>query len=196
MNEMLHFGYHLRSVRQQRKYSQRTLATAAGIAVSFLAKIEMGKASPTLMTLMKLAEALDLTVVELLSPATITDTPLLVIPQEQMHVVDDGDRHWQYLFPQHENIRAVMINEIYQPHTKKTEIEQHKHDVCGVVLEGTLIIEIPMSQPVYVNKGDSFYIKAGTPHRSLNQTDSPTHIISVELLDTTANDADADMANS
>jgi transcriptional regulator with XRE-family HTH domain len=46
MNEMLHFGYHLRSVRQQRKYSQRTLATAAGIAVSFLAKIEMGKASP------------------------------------------------------------------------------------------------------------------------------------------------------
>jgi len=186
MTDFAFFGSHLRALREQRKLSQRALALSAGIAVSFLSKVEAGKASPTLATLMKLAEALGMTVIELLSPPSPPPENLTVIPTEQMQVIDDGERRWQYLLPNHPRIRAVFTNEVYQPRTQHTELEHYPHDICGVVLEGLLTLEIPGHAPVAVQSGEAFYIKAGTPHVARNTTEAPVHLISIELLNTQA----------
>ncbi len=90
---------------------------SAGIAVSFLSKVEAGNASPTLATLMKLAGALGMTLIELLSPPSPPPDNLTIIPPEQMKVVDDGERCWQYLLPNHPRIRAIFTDEVYRPRT-------------------------------------------------------------------------------
>lgn len=55
----------MREWRAARGLSQRALATAAGIGYVLVAKLELGQTDPRLSTLRKLAEALKLTVGEL-----------------------------------------------------------------------------------------------------------------------------------
>lgn len=52
------FGVTIRFARERRSLSQEALAELAGLSRNFLGDIERGKASPTLETMWKLAEAL------------------------------------------------------------------------------------------------------------------------------------------
>jgi len=52
------FGATIRFARERRSLSQEALAELAGLSRNFLGDIERGKASPTLETMSKLAEAL------------------------------------------------------------------------------------------------------------------------------------------
>lgn len=55
----------LRTVREMRGLSQRELAAAVGVSQSAIAQIETGRTQPTLANLKKIAEALDVTICEL-----------------------------------------------------------------------------------------------------------------------------------
>jgi predicted transcriptional regulator len=54
--------------RAVRGVSQRALAERAGVGYVLIARLELGQTDPRLSTLAKLAEGLDLTVPELLTP--------------------------------------------------------------------------------------------------------------------------------
>ena len=60
-------GKRIRQLRQMRDMTQEQLSEAADISISFLGGIERGAKSPTVETLQKLADALDMTLPELLS---------------------------------------------------------------------------------------------------------------------------------
>lgn len=164
----------------------RALAQEAGVALSFLSRIESGDGSPTLATLMKLLEALDISAHEFFAATAGTDRQVLIQRQKDMQKLDDGDKLWRYLLPSHRDVKAVMTYEEYRPHTKNTERERHPKDICGLVLEGTLTLDVDGQSPVTVNAGDSFYIRAGTPHTSANKTEAPLRMVVVELPKTTA----------
>jgi transcriptional regulator with XRE-family HTH domain len=55
--------------RKRRGWSQETLAVAAGLSDSCIRHLENQRATPTLVTLLKLASALDLDLAELLQTA-------------------------------------------------------------------------------------------------------------------------------
>jgi transcriptional regulator with XRE-family HTH domain len=57
----------LRRLRQEREITQEALAFHANITVSTLARIERGVSNPTWTTLLKIADALDITPVALIS---------------------------------------------------------------------------------------------------------------------------------
>ena len=66
-------GKRLRDFRKQRGLSQEKLAEAADLNTTFVGSIERGQANPTLDTLCKLANALDIDVLDLLySPETVS----------------------------------------------------------------------------------------------------------------------------
>jgi DNA-binding XRE family transcriptional regulator len=59
-NKMLkEFGKNLKKLRIQKGFSTRKFAHEADIAASFLAMLEAGASNPSLTTLLKIAEALD-----------------------------------------------------------------------------------------------------------------------------------------
>lgn len=70
------FGRDLRRLRAQRGWSQEQLAGVAEINRSFLGEIERGESVPSLDTLAKLADALDITLAELLSGLADLRQPL------------------------------------------------------------------------------------------------------------------------
>ena len=55
---LLLLGQNIASLRKKKKISQITLSLDSGIARSFLADLERGKANPSVSTLMKIAKAL------------------------------------------------------------------------------------------------------------------------------------------
>ena len=59
-------GASIADARSRSRYSQQGLATEAGINRSFLSGIENGTRNPTVMTVVRLARALDTTVADLL----------------------------------------------------------------------------------------------------------------------------------
>lgn len=57
--ELVEFGVRLRHLRDRCGYSQEELAERAGVERSFLSSAETGRRNVTLLTLYKLAEALE-----------------------------------------------------------------------------------------------------------------------------------------
>lgn len=60
------FGLVLRALRKQRQLSQETLAHEAGLERNYISLLELGRNSPSIKTLFRLAPALNVTVSELL----------------------------------------------------------------------------------------------------------------------------------
>ncbi len=71
---VLRFAARLKEVRQARNLTQAELARQAQIALSHFSKLESGDASPGLDLLDRLAEALGITVMELLPQAETSET--------------------------------------------------------------------------------------------------------------------------
>lgn len=63
------FGLTVRHLREQVGWSQETLAGLADLNRSYVGELERGKAIPSLLTLKKLARALNLTLTSLMSHA-------------------------------------------------------------------------------------------------------------------------------
>lgn len=59
------FGAKLRKFRREKNLSQEELSKAAGLDRTFVGKIERGERSPSLQTISKLANALDIEIYEL-----------------------------------------------------------------------------------------------------------------------------------
>jgi transcriptional regulator with XRE-family HTH domain len=53
------FGQRLRQLRREKYFTHQRLAKAAGMSVDFISLLERGKTSPSLVTLEKLANALE-----------------------------------------------------------------------------------------------------------------------------------------
>ena len=59
------FGKHLRKLRKERKLSQEELAQRAGCNISFIGSIERGQKTPTLQTIAKIADGLEIHITKL-----------------------------------------------------------------------------------------------------------------------------------
>ena len=72
---MTAFGERLRGERQARGWPIERLAAASGVSRAMISKVERGESSPTAVVLGKLSAALELSVSELLAPATTGNRP-------------------------------------------------------------------------------------------------------------------------
>src|SRR5262245_12047589 len=61
-------GARVRSLRTRRSWSRRDLATATGLSERFLAQVETGKGNPSVLSLERIAAALDSSPAALLAP--------------------------------------------------------------------------------------------------------------------------------
>ncbi len=72
------FGLIVRRHREQRRWSQEVLADAAGLNRSYLGEVERGDAMPSLATIAKLAQALGISLSELMADCELSESPASV----------------------------------------------------------------------------------------------------------------------
>ena len=70
MKVVVNFGHRLKVIRASRKLSQEKLAELSGLHRTYISSVERGDRNPTLVTLGKLASALDMDISEMLHGVT------------------------------------------------------------------------------------------------------------------------------
>lgn len=175
-------GARLKALRENNGLTMRELAAASGVSASLISKIEAGKVSPTVMSLQKLLDGMDVDLYEFFLERHLDDpSRQVVFRRSEMATAEDEEHRWFFAFPRHPSIEGQLTYEEYQPRTKAAEEESHRGDVCGLVLSGELTLDVAGSGRHRVSSGDAFYIKAGQRHIARNDSDSVLKLAAVQI---------------
>lgn len=152
--------YRLKQLREAKNMSMRELASKSDLSVSLISKVEAGKISPTVMTLQKILDGLQVDLYDFLLESDHFDpSDQIVYRRKDMAMSEDDEHLWCYAFPKHPDIRMELTYEEYQPHTRLTESESHKGDICGMVLSGELTIVCREKAYLWRRRATPFILK-------------------------------------
>lgn len=162
-------GEKIRGKRTQRGYSLRQLADSTGFTPSFLSQVERGLAMPSIMSLRKLAEALEVPIFYFL----IDDgEERRVVRKNDRKVLNFPESHLTFeLLTPGLNHKIEMITARLEPGAATCDRKlSHPGEECVLVVEGTMQIEI--DEDIYIlEEGDSIYYFSSIPHRIVNISD-------------------------
>ncbi|CAH1694548.1 XRE family transcriptional regulator [Hyphomicrobiales bacterium] len=160
-------GLRIREVRLARNMTLQALADACGLSASMLSLVERGRASPSIGSLIVIANALGVQMSDFIVDQAMDDEKLVVSSSEQ-RVIETAAHVIRRLIKE-DRARGVSIalNE-YAPHTGATE-KPITHDgfEYGFVLEGKLTVEVDGTLHV-VESGDLISYSSRRPHRIWN----------------------------
>jgi len=170
-------GNRLKQLRTARHFSLRQLGERAGVTASYLSAVERGKLSPTIALLGKVLVALDTDLATFFTAGQDAQDRF-VFRHAEMQTIDDGSRHYTFLFPKRGDLHLEVLDEVLLP-GEVPEYEKLTADLAGYVLSGTLLLEIDGIGTEVVSTGDAFYVPVGHPVRGRCQTDTPVHLITM-----------------
>lgn len=168
-------GAQLRAARERLGLTLTRLAEDTGLAKSFLSQVERDQASPSVGTLLRLCQALDVPVGELFAP---TQGPLVRAGERgPVRFGGEGVDEFQ-LTPSGERRLLVLQSDIAprggsgdEPYTLRSDAE-FVH-----VLSGLLVVDVADAS-YRLAAGDSLTFDAETPHRWSN----PSPVVPARVL--------------
>jgi transcriptional regulator with XRE-family HTH domain len=167
MNQELELGGRIRTVREEKGLSLRTVADAAGVSESFLSQVERGVASPSVASLRRVAEALGESVGALFDGPSVSGR--LVRVQDRRRLVHP-ERHWEdvLLTPRTSRRLQVILSTIEAGAGSGEEPYTHDSDEeCVVVLTGRLEFWVG-DERFDLEEGDTLVFESRRPHRNRN----------------------------
>jgi len=170
-------GYRLRARRQELELSLRALAERVGLTASFLSQIERDLASPSIESLRKISDALDVPIFYfLLEPET--KSPVVRRNERAKLNLPDSNLTYQIMTPDLNRKMQVFMAE-KEPGGKKITfpLRQQTEEFIHV-LQGQL--EIDLNEEVYLlGPGDSVYFDGPLLRRLTARGDTTLRFISV-----------------
>jgi quercetin dioxygenase-like cupin family protein len=178
----------LKLLRVQRRMTLQNLSEKSGVSISLLSQIERGLSAPTITTLQKIANSLEITLSSLFSDnetaAPVSFTKGKPPNSDGVSVVRKGDRKrlimpwgadYEMLSPnlQHK-IEFILLH--YPAGTELEEFYSHHGEECGIVLEGRFR-GIIGDQEIILEAGDSIYYDSSIPHRWENAEETEVRAI-------------------
>lgn len=165
----------VRSIRLDRGLSLRAVAAKANISPSLLSQIERGTASPSLVSLVAIADALAV------RPGTLLDDELSpsvsrVVRRSERRVIDDPACRREYLM--HVDDRFLEIAELTLPPggSSRPALAAHSGRDYGIVLSGTATVELASGSEV-LKAGDYIAFDSDEPHRLVNAAATGLRVI-------------------
>lgn len=135
-------GNRIREVRLARGITLQALAQMSGVSPSMLSLVERGRASPSIGSLIVIANALQITMADLMA-ADEPKQDRLVVHSADAPIVETAKHVVRRLLRQDRDRGiSVALNE-YQPHTGSAERPiSHEGFEYGFILEGELTVEV------------------------------------------------------
>jgi len=178
-------GQKLREARQAQNLTLREVARRTGLTASLISQVERGLANPSVSSLYKMADVLNLSMDYFFETAGRTEAPLSIsvapAASEASPIMRAVDRHivniaggvqWQRLTPEHDQT-IEFIEVRYDVGSSSGELAyQHRGREYGVVLQGRLLVELGFNK-YYLEPGDSLSFDSTLPHRLINVGEIP-----------------------
>lgn len=167
---MHRMGLRIKKRRESLGIQTGDLAGIVGVTPSLISQIERAKAYPSILTLKKIADALQTSISELIGEnATYIENPLLK-QKERKFAKKNANGANVHLLSHHDSLKQMDPFIItFEPNGNSTEIMTPKNprqEFC-YVLSGT--IEVQLNDDTYtLKKGDSFYFISNQEHLFTN----------------------------
>jgi transcriptional regulator with XRE-family HTH domain len=172
-----HVGERLRALRQERSLSLAEVAEKTGISTSFLSLVETGRSDITFGRLMTLVKFYDTSVDELLPESAPLNTSL-VRAGDRLHVASPAEGMDVYLLSPDTERTMMPIICRFAPDAGLAEFASHEGEEFLHVIDGALEVTVD-GEATRLERGDSFYFAAESPHKLLNVFDGTTEIFAV-----------------
>lgn len=164
-------GEQLRRVRQARRLSLRELAAMSGTTASFLSQFERGESGATLATLMRIAEALGLTVPELFAGGSPVGR---VVRRGQYPELLPQAGHSKLLLSQPPLGSYEVYLTTLDPGTASGEAPYVHGDSDQLVFVTTGSLEVVLGEEVFLlGPEDSIEFRSSVPHLMRNPGAEP-----------------------
>ncbi len=170
-------GARVKAIRLSKSLKLEDISSRTGLSKSFLSNVENNRTSPSISSLEKIAQALEI-------PISL----LFLQKSYRPHIVKAGQRD-RTVFGQDNRIvewisnRAfsnleMLILELPVPEAtdRKVPLKSHRGEECHLVLEGKLEGTYGM-ETFTLEKGDSFHWDCSVPHKVVNIGDTPARLI-------------------
>lgn len=170
-------GEELRSLRKAHGLTLRALAEKSGKSISFISKIERGRARPSITALQDIAEALDVPIgwfFQTDGPVPADERPYIVRAGRRRRLSYFGMASTDYMGREDFLLSAGLDGRLalgishYEPGgTAGDDLYTHQGEEAGLVVEGE--IELTLDKKVFLLKpGDSFSFPASISHTYRN----------------------------
>ncbi|UBU08367.1 helix-turn-helix domain-containing protein [Nonomuraea gerenzanensis] len=174
-------GATIREARRRAGITMTALASATGLSQAFLSHLETGRSAPSVATLYRLAQALNVLPQDLLPRPSGRD---LVITRRgdgpRLTGTERGGAGGDFRLLAGEPDGLIKANEVTaMPNTPAGDWFEHPGEDLVVVIGGTLRIEFRDWQAVQLNDGDSIWYKGLQPHRWSFPSEQPTRLFLV-----------------
>lgn len=177
---LISIGVRIREVRQTRGMTLQALADATRLSPSMLSLVERGRASPSIGSLIVVANALGVTMSELVVNGPDTEQKL-VVRSDEAKIVETA-RHVvrKLLKDDRAHGLTIAVNE-YAPHTGNSEKPiSHEGFEHGFILEGEMTVEVDGQEHV-LHPGDLISYKSTRMHKLWNNGERTTRTLWVNL---------------
>lgn len=171
-------GKALRARRTELGLSIADLAERSGLSASFIATVERGRSDISLGRLGRLTNALEVPLVELLSP-TPRGNPVVVRREDRHRIGVEGDTvHRMLLAPSLAGKYQHLIS-VYQPRASSGRDYPASKDVevFVYVLEGEVLFEFEHADAVVLRTGDSCSYSLDRNRRVVNLSDEESFVL-------------------
>jgi transcriptional regulator with XRE-family HTH domain len=173
----MELGIRLRARRQELGLSLRDLADRVGLTASFLSQIERGLASPSIESLRKISDALEVPIFHFLVEPDIK-SPVVRRNERALLKLPDSNLTYQLMTPDLNRKMEVFLAEREPGDEKITIPLRQETEEFIYVLQGQL--EIELDEEVYLlGPGDSIYFDGPLLRRLAARGDMTLRFISV-----------------
>ena len=186
---MSQIGKEIRRARKGLNWTLRTLSERCGLSQGYISQIERGLASPSLVSLRKIYEALGADPPRkypLFSRGRTYDTSTLVLRKgEHLRIEVPGlPVVYEYLSPSFPGRELEAVVNVFPPGSKHPAAS-HIAEEFGVLLEGSLILGID-GEEYRLRVSDTYQIPSGVSHSYECVSEEPVRVLLVtssSLLD-------------
>jgi transcriptional regulator with XRE-family HTH domain len=169
-------GKRLRILREEQEWTLRELAERTGLSVSLISQLERGVTSPSLQSVRRLADALQVSIFQLLAADT---RGYSYVPADRRRklVLQHGEISYELLSPDTKRRLEVWLGTLSPGVTSGEEPSVHASEEFILVLSGQMEIEIGDQRQV-LGPGDAIQYDGSQPHKIWNRGDEPLRFVS------------------
>jgi transcriptional regulator with XRE-family HTH domain len=176
----------LRSARVAQGLSLRALAARVGMPYSTLSKLENGKMTMTYDKLIRLAQALNVDLQEIVAGSNGSDAPVAVgrrsVSRAGQVPEAESERHLHH-YPAAELLGKMMVPIIIDVQARSVDelggLVRHRGEEYLYVLSGAMELHSDLYAPLPLGPGDSVYFDSGMAHAYIRTSQELCTVLSV-----------------
>lgn len=167
-------GANVRKLRSIKQMTLKQVAEKSGTSVALLSQVERGRVNPSVNTLRKLADALDVSVGYFFDDG---NDHTFVVRKGARKTLEMGAGVTYYLLSRKTAPSLEVLYNVFDVDaTTGDDLYSHLGEECGVVLEG--ILQVQLGDRIFIlEEGDSISYSSSIPHKLSNIGPTPAKAI-------------------